>query len=75
MFKFFSTIVSLIQTVVDYIVQFFEGVASMIANFFKSINIVYQLVSVMPSFLTSLIAVLLACCVIRFILKKGAPDS
>lgn len=75
MFKFFDTIISFASTIVDYVVKFFEGVASMIANFFKAIAFVYQVMKVLPPFLLPVVGVLLACCVIRFILKKGAPDA
>lgn len=75
MFKFFGTIVDLLSTVVDYVVKFFAGVASMIANFFKSIAFVYEVMTILPDFLLAVVGVLLACCVIRFILKKGAPDA
>lgn len=75
MFKFFDTIISLVSTVVDYVVSFFSGVASMIANFFKAIAFVYEVMTVLPDFLLAVVGVLLACCVIRFILKKGAPDA
>lgn len=75
MFKFFDTVISFITTVVNFVVDMFAGIASMISNFFKSIQFVYSLMTVLPSFLLSVVGVLLACCVIRFILKKGAPDA
>ena len=75
MFKFFDTVISFITTVVNFVVDMFAGIASMISNFFKSIQFVYSLMAVLPSFLLSVVGVLLACCVIRFILKKGAPDA
>lgn len=75
MFKFFDTIISFAGTIVDYVVKFFAGVASMIANFFKSIAFVYEIMTILPDFLLAVVGVLLACCVIRFILKKGAPDA
>lgn len=75
MFKFFKTIISLCTTVIDFVVDLFSGIASMISNFFKSIAFVYEVVELMPPFLLAVIGVLLACCVIRFILKKGAPDA
>lgn len=75
MFKFFDTVISFITTVVNFVVDMFAGIASMISNFFKSIQFVYSVMTVLPSFLLSVVGVLLACCVIRFILKKGAPDA
>lgn len=75
MFKFFDTIINFIKTAIDYVVDLFAGIAAMIANFFKSIGFVYEIISVLPGFLLTVIGVLLACCVIRFILKKGAPDA
>lgn len=75
MFEFFDLIVDLVSTVVDYVVKFFAGVASMISNFFKSIAFIYGIMTVLPDFLLAVVGLLLACCVIRFILKKGAPDA
>lgn len=75
MFKFFDTIINFISIVIDFVVDTFAGIASMIANFFKSIGFVYEIMTVLPDFLLAVVGVLLACCVIRFILKKGAPDA
>ena len=75
MFKFFKTLISFITTVVNFVVDLFAGIASMITNFFKSIGFVYELIEILPDFLLAVVGVLIACCVIRFILKKGAPDA
>lgn len=75
MFKFFKTLISFITTLVDFVVDLFKGIASMITNFFKSIGFVYEVVGILPDFLLAVVGVLIACCVIRFILKKGAPDA
>lgn len=75
MFKFFDTIISFITTVVNFVVDTFAGIASMISNFFKSIGFVYEMMAILPDFLLAVVGVLLACCVIRFILKRGAPDA
>lgn len=75
MFKFFKTLISFITTVVNFVVDLFKGIASMIANFFKSIGFVYEVIDILPDFLLAVVGVLIACCVIRFILKKGAPDA
>lgn len=75
MFKFFKTLISFITTVVNFVVDLFVGIASMITNFFKSIGFIYEVVEILPDFLLAVVGVLIACCVIRFILKKGAPDA
>ena len=75
MFKFFKTLISFITTVVNFVVDLFAGIASMITNFFKSIGFVYEVIEILPDFLLAVVGVLIACCVIRFILKKGAPDA
>lgn len=75
MFKFFKTLISFITTVVNFVVDLFKGIASMITNFFKSIGFVYEVIEILPDFLLAVVGVLIACCVIRFILKKGAPDA
>lgn len=75
MFKFFSAISDLIGVVIDFVVSAVEGIISLFRALGNGIAFVWSCVALLPPFLTVTVTVMVSACLVRFLLKKGAPDA
>lgn len=74
MFNFFDGIASLVQTIVDFVVSLVNGVVSLFDAIGSGLAFVYDAIATLPSFLSIPALVMVSACVVRFLIKMGAPD-
>lgn len=75
MFNFFDGISSLIQTIVDFVTGLVDGVLSLFDALGGGLSFIYDAIATLPPFLSVPALVMISACVVRFLIKMGAPDA
>lgn len=75
MFNFFDGISSIIQTIVDFVVSLVDGVVSLFDALGGGLSFIYSAIASLPSFLSVPALVMISACLVRFLIKMGAPDA
>ena len=72
MFKFFAGIASLITTIVNFVVQFFVSLITIITRTVQAIAYLFIVVGDLPLYLKTYLLAMLGVSVLLFFLNKGS---
>lgn len=71
MFKFFTGIANIIDTVVNYVVSFFTNLAVVLLRSIQALAYVLEVIALLPTYVKVYILAMIGVSAILFVLNKG----